>query len=69
MYQLKNEPRLDPPRRPPMPECPVCGNECEIFFLDINRSVIACDGCFKPRSDFDNIVNAMDYGMIDWSLI
>ena len=36
---------LDPPERKAMPVCPVCGEECETIYTDINSEVCGCDNC------------------------
>ena len=36
---------LDPPKMKPMPVCPVCGEECETIYTDINSEVCGCDNC------------------------
>lgn len=63
MRHLKAEPRLEPLRLPMMPECPACVYECSYYFLDINRSVIACDNCKGDYDDFDSVVDAWDWSM------
>ena len=46
-------------------ECPRCGQDCETFFLDINRAVVACDCCWTPETDFDSTAEALYYE--DWA--
>ncbi len=48
------EPYLDPPDLPPMPRCPVCGEECEEVYVDIDCHVVGCDCCME-------VYNAIDY--------
>ncbi len=49
-----SEPYLDPPDLPPMPRCPVCGEECEEVYVDIDCHVVGCDCCME-------VYNAIDY--------
>ena len=37
--------RINPPVMKPMPVCPVCGEECETIYTDINSEVCGCDNC------------------------
>lgn len=63
MYQLRIEPRLEPP--PYMvPECPVCRGECGVYFLNINREIIGCDCCHELEDDFDSVVDAWEWSGI-----
>ena len=63
MYQLRIEPRLDPPEYD-VAICPVCGGECRYLFLNINRDVICCDVCKEEREEFDSVADALywEYG-------
>ena len=36
---------LDPPEQKSNPVCPVCGEECETIYTDINSEVCGCDNC------------------------
>ena len=36
-------PEPDPPRV----DCPVCGDECERIYVDMNGDVVGCDGCLR----------------------
>lgn len=38
-----------PPPEKPMPVCPVCGSECEEFYLDSvnNHEIVGCDVCIE----------------------
>lgn len=29
------------------PRCPVCGEECETLYKDINSDVVGCENCVK----------------------
>ena len=29
------------------PVCPICGNECETMYTDLNGEVLGCDCCVK----------------------
>lgn len=37
---------LEPQERP-MPECPVCGMECNAYYKDYEGRIIGCDGCVE----------------------
>lgn len=41
------ERRLEPPPEKPMiePVCPVCGAECDTFYVDKDGDVCGCDVC------------------------
>lgn len=60
MYQLRIEPRLEPPPYA-APECPVCGGECSVYYLNINRERIMCDSCFDDGVEFESIVDAWEW--------
>ena len=36
---------LDPPEQESLPVCPVCGEECETIYTDINSEVCGCNNC------------------------
>ena len=36
---------LDPPEPKQLPVCPVCGEECETVYTDINAEICGCDNC------------------------
>ena len=59
MYILWTEPNLEPPPYN-VPVCPVCGYECEIHYLGINRDVVMCDVCFDRRLHYDDAVIAWE---------
>lgn len=52
-YDIGHEPRLDPTEPDPAPRCPVCGEECETFYI-CDDEVIGCDRCTEA-------VDAIDY--------
>lgn len=60
MYQLRIEPRLEPPPYA-APECPYCGAECGYYYLNINREIIGCDECHATEDDFDSVVDAWEW--------
>lgn len=35
------------------PKCPICGDECERIFIDMDGYVAYCDGCI-PEDETDN---------------
>lgn len=41
------------PKETPMPVCPVCGEECEDFFVNWKNEVIGCDCCLSKVSAYD----------------
>ena len=43
-------------------ECPVCGRECEEFFLDEGDDIIGCDKCIRSVDAFDWWVQWHDDG-------
>lgn len=32
---------------PPMPKCPVCGEECSTFYIDYFGEVVGCNDCIS----------------------
>ena len=38
---------------PPPVFCPVCLEEAEIFYLDINKDVVGCDRCVSTADPYD----------------
>ncbi len=49
---------LDPPEQKSLPVCPVCGEECETVYTDINSEVCGCNNCITAYKaceyyDFD----------------
>lgn len=57
-------PRVDPPEYT-APECPCCGQECDVYFTDINRTVIGCDLCYDGAEEYDDAVNAWEVNQND----
>lgn len=51
---IGHEPRLDPPDPDPAPRCPVCGEECETFYIFDETEIVGCDRCIEA-------VDAIDY--------
>ena len=47
------EPYLDPPEEKPMPLCPVCGEECEEVYVDVDSRVAGCDRCMTVYISWD----------------
>lgn len=39
---------------PPIPKCPICGRECEEFYLDGLNNVIGCEKCIKKVESYNN---------------
>lgn len=40
------EPPIDPPEPEPLPHCPICGEECEMWFRDRRSGdVVGCERC------------------------
>lgn len=50
---IGHEPPVDPPDPGAPPRCPVCGEECETFYI-CDDKVIGCDRCTEA-------VDAIDY--------
>lgn len=52
---IGHEPRLEPPEPDPFapPRCPVCGEECETFYVN-DYEIVGCDRCAEA-------VDAIDY--------
>ena len=42
---------LDPPDYDNLPTCPICGEECETIYTDINSEVCGCENCV---SEYDS---------------
>ena len=49
---LGHEPRLEPPEPDAPPRCPVCGEECETFYI-CDDEVIGCDRCVATADALD----------------
>ena len=45
--------RINPPVMKPMPVCPVCGEECETIYTDINSEVCGCDCCIEEYDAYE----------------
>ena len=52
MFRIDPEPPLVP-YEPPMPCCPVCGEETDTFFRDRFNSIIGCDMCVDSVDAYD----------------
>ena len=50
---LGHEPPVEPPDPDAPPRCPVCGEECETFYI-CDDEIIGCDRCTET-------VDAIDY--------
>lgn len=37
----------------PAVECPVCGEECEILYKDVNNEIVGCDQCMRTLDAAD----------------
>lgn len=44
---------LDPPVQRDNPICPVCGEECETVYTDINAEVCGCNNCITGYDAWD----------------
>lgn len=42
----------DPPEQP-MPRCPVCGEECETVYWDVNNQIVGCDNCLLELDAYE----------------
>lgn len=40
-------------KEPEYPRCPVCGEECEIFYRDKYLDVVGCDECISTVDAWD----------------
>lgn len=45
-----------PPNEPYPVECPLCGRECEEFYLDEDDSILGCPKCIKKVDAFDWVI-------------
>jgi hypothetical protein len=36
---------LEPPPEPPMPRCPICGEETDTFYRNKDLDIVGCDEC------------------------
>lgn len=39
----------EPPVKRPVPVCPVCGQECEEVYLNLNGEVVFCNNCIDKE--------------------
>ena len=44
---------IDPPVQKDNPICPVCGEECETIYTDINSEVCGCENCLNEYDAWD----------------
>ena len=44
---------LDPPEGKANPVCPVCGEECETVYTDINSAVCGCNNCINEYNAWE----------------
>ena len=52
---------LDPPEQKSNPVCPVCGEECETIYTDINSEVCGCDNCVTEYDSCEYFDDEDDY--------
>lgn len=45
-FELPERP-LEPPADKPLPRCPVCGEETDVFYIDKYREIAGCDNCLR----------------------
>ena len=43
----------DPPVQKDNPVCPVCGEECETIYTDINSEICGCENCLTEYDAWD----------------
>ena len=43
---------LDPPEIN-YPMCPICGNECDTLYFDMNDQICGCDCCISSQNAFE----------------
>ena len=41
-----------PPPEPPIPTCPVCGQECDVIYVDIYDTAVGCDMCIEAKDSY-----------------
>ena len=42
-----------PPDEPEPVKCPICGEECETIYADMNGDVFGCDRCIMKQDAWD----------------
>ena len=42
---IGHEPRLEPPDQEPIPVCPICGAETDLFYVDKLNGIVGCPEC------------------------
>lgn len=42
----------EPPQKP-VPVCPVCGWDCNSYFINSNGEVIGCENCVKEMDAYE----------------
>ena len=50
-----------PPPEKPVPVCPVCGMECDTFYLDSNQNRVGCENCRPDDGGFFYVVDAYEW--------
>lgn len=43
----------DGPHDPPLPRCPVCGEETDTFYRDMDHDIVGCDNCIHSVDAWD----------------
>lgn len=41
-----------PPPEPPLPLCPVCGQECDTIYLDAYGDAVGCENCIETVDSY-----------------
>ena len=35
-----------------LPECPICGEECETFYMDRRENIVGCEHCITTEGSY-----------------
>lgn len=52
---IGHEPRLEPPDPEPIPVCPICGAETDLYYLDKYGDIVGCSECIETQDAYDAI--------------
>ena len=72
MEQIPDAPYIREAERygmPPydVPQCPVCGHECNSIFMDYSGNVFGCENCIRERDSYEWRDEETEASRPDWA--